>query len=61
MIDFLSALGLVFVIEGLLLFILPFRVQELLKLISSYSEKKIRLTGLFSIIIGVIVIGLIRL
>ena len=60
MIDFIIAFGLVFVIEGLLLFISPNRIKNLLNVISSYSEKKIRLIGLLSIIIGIIIITLIR-
>ncbi len=60
MLDFIIAVGLVFVIEGLLLFIAPFRIKQLLIAINSYSEKKIRLIGLLSIIIGIITIGLIR-
>ncbi len=61
MIDFIVAIGLVFVIEGLLLFISPNRVKQLLNTINNYSEKKIRLVGLLSIIIGIIIVGLIRL
>ena len=60
MLDFIIAVGLVFVIEGLLLFIAPFRIKQLLIAINNYSEKKIRLIGLLSIIIGIITIGLIR-
>ena len=60
MIDFIVAIGLVFIIEGLLLFISPNRVKQLLNIINNYSEKKIRLIGLLSIIIGVIITGLIR-
>ena len=59
MLDFIIAVGLVFVIEGLLLFIAPFRIKQLLIAINNYSEK-IRLIGLLSIIIGIITIGLIR-
>ncbi len=60
MIDFIVAIGMVFVIEGLLLFISPNRVKQLLNIINNYSEKKIRLVGLLSIIIGIIIVGLIR-
>ena len=58
--DFIIAIGLVFVIEGLLLFIAPFRVKKLLNTVNNYSEKKIRLIGLLSIIIGIIIVGIIR-
>ena len=61
MLDFIVAIGLVFVIEGLLLFISPNRVKQLLNIINNYSEKKIRLVGLLSITIGIITVGLIRL
>ena len=51
MIDFFVAVGLVFIFEGMILFISPKRLKQVLKLINDFSEKKIRLTGLFSIII----------
>ncbi len=61
MIDFFVALGLVFIFEGMILFISPKRLKQLLKMINNFSEKKIRLIGLFSITIGLIVISIIRL
>ena len=61
MVDFFVAVGLVFIFEGLILFISPKRLKQVLKLINDFSEKKIRLIGLFSIIIGLIIISLIRL
>ncbi len=60
MIDFLTAIGLVFVLEGLVLFISPSRLKSLLKVINKFSEKKIRLIGLLSITIGIIITSLIR-
>ena len=54
MIDFFVALGLVFVFEGMILFISPKRLKQMLKLLNDFSEKKIRLIGLFSITIGII-------
>ena len=60
MIDFIVAFGLVFIFEGLILFISPRRLKQVLKLINDFSEKKIRLIGLISIIIGLIVISIIR-
>ena len=60
MIDFLTAIGLVFVLEGLILFISPSRLKSLLKVINKFSEKKIRLIGLLSITIGIIITSLIR-
>ena len=61
MIDFIVAVGLVFIFEGLILFISPKRLKQVLNLINNFSEKKIRLIGLFSITIGLIIISLIRL
>ena len=60
MIDFLVAVGLVFIFEGMILFISPKRLKQILKLINDYSEKKIRLIGLFSITIGLIILSIIR-
>ena len=60
MIDFLVGIGLVFIFEGLVLFVSPKRLKKILKLINDFSEKKIRLIGLISIIIGLIVISIIR-
>ena len=61
MIDFIVAVGLVFIFEGLILFISPRRLKQVLKLINNFSEKKIRLIGLFSITIGLIILSIIRL
>ena len=61
MIDLVVALGLVFIFEGMILFISPKRLKQMLKLINDFSEKKIRLIGLFSITIGIIIISIIRL
>ncbi len=61
MIDFFVALGLVFIFEGMILFISPKRLKQMLKLLNDFSEKKIRLIGLFSITIGIIMISIIRL
>jgi len=61
MIDFFVAVGLVFIFEGMILFISPKRLKQILKLIDEYTEKKIRLIGLFSITIGLIIISIIRM
>ena len=47
MIDFIVAVGLVFIFEGLILFISPKRLKQVLKLINNFSEKKIRLIDYF--------------
>ena len=61
MIDFIAALGLVFIFEGMILFISPKRLKKILNIIYNFSEKKIRLIGLFSITIGLIIVSIIRL
>ena len=61
MIDFFVAVGLVFIFEGMILFISPKRLKQILKLINEYTEKKIRLIGLFSITIGLIILSIIRM
>ena len=61
MIDFFVAVGLVFIFEGMILFISPKRLKQILKLIDEYTEKKIRLIGLFSITIGLIILSIIRI
>jgi hypothetical protein len=58
--DFFTAIGLVFVFEGLVLFASPKRLLKILNVITKYNEKKIRLIGSFSIFIGVILIMIIR-
>ena len=58
--DFLAAIGLVFIFEGLILFVSPKRLLKFLNIITKYSEKKIRLIGSFSMVIGVLLIMIIR-
>ena len=58
--DFLTAIGLVFIFEGLILFVSPKRLLKFLNIITKYSEKKIRLIGSFSMVIGVLLIMIIR-
>ena len=43
MLDFLSAIGLIFILEGLLLFSSPKRLKEILQIITIYPESKIRI------------------
>ena len=43
MIEFFVAVGLVFVFEGMILFISPKRLKQMLKLINDFSEKKLDL------------------
>ena len=58
--DFLSAIGLVFIIEGLVLFLASKRLLKILELLKNFSEKKTRLVGCISIIIGILLLWIIR-
>ena len=60
MIDFFSAVGLIFIIEGLLLFISPRRLKKILEIITTYPENKIRTIGSFSILVGIVLLWIIR-
>tara|TARA_X000000950_G_C13395850_1_gene450098 strand:+ start:323 stop:508 length:186 start_codon:yes stop_codon:yes gene_type:complete len=60
MIDFLSAVGLIFIIEGLLLFVSPKRLKKILQIITLYPENKIRAIGSISILVGIVLLWIIR-
>ena len=60
MIDFLSAIGLIFILEGLLLFASPKRLKKILHIITIYPESKIRVIGTFSIVVGIVLLWIIR-
>tara|TARA_B100000035_G_scaffold306872_1_gene309432 strand:+ start:897 stop:1082 length:186 start_codon:yes stop_codon:yes gene_type:complete len=60
MIDFLSAIGLVFILEGLLLFSSPKRLKKILQIITIYPENKIRIIGGVSILLGIVLLWIIR-
>ena len=61
MADLLVGIALVLVIEGILLLAFPKRLFNILTIISKFSENKIRLIGIMSIIIGILLLCLIRL
>ena len=60
MIDFLSAIGLVFIIEGLLLLSSPKRLKKILQIITIYPENKIRIIGGVSVLLGIVLLWIIR-
>jgi uncharacterized protein YjeT (DUF2065 family) len=60
MIDFLSAIGLIFILEGLLLFSSPKRLKKILQIITIYPENKIRMIGGVSVLIGIVLLWIIR-
>ncbi len=54
--DLVTAIGLLFFIEGLLLAIFPSRIKNMLKIIETMSENKLRYSGIIFLIIGFIII-----
>ena len=60
MIDFLSAIGLIFILEGLLLFSSPKRLKNILQIITKYPESKIRIIGGVSVLLGIVLLWIIR-
>ena len=61
MTDLLVGMALVLIFEGIILFALPNRLFNILNFISKFSDRKIRMIGIISIIIGLVLLCLIRL
>lgn len=59
-VNFLSALALVFVFEGLMPFAAPKRLKRLLRKIIEQDEKVMRITGFLSMLVGVIVLTIVH-
>lgn len=59
-INFLSAVALVFVFEGLMPFTSPERWKRLLRKIIGQDEKILRVTGFFSMLVGVILLTIVH-
>ena len=60
MIDLLTALALVFVIEGIVLALIPDRLRWLVERLSEIPPEQLRIAGLFSAAIGVFFVWLLR-
>jgi len=58
--DFLAALGLVFVIEGLIFAAFPAQAKRAMQSVLETPETTLRAIGLGSALIGVIVVWLVR-
>ena len=58
--DFLAALGLVFVIEGLVFAAFPAQAKRAMASVMETPEGSLRLIGLGSAVVGLIVIWLVR-
>ena len=58
--DLITAIGLLFFIEGLLIAMFPSRIKNMLKAIENMSENKLRYSGIFFLLIGFIIIWYMR-
>lgn len=61
MFDFLAALGLVFVIEGLIFAAFPGPAKRAMASVLETPEASLRLIGLGSAIVGLVLVGLVRM
>ena len=58
--ELITAIGLVFFIEGLLLAMFQSRIKNMLKIIETMSENKLRYSGLIFLLIGFMIIWYMR-
>ena len=58
--DLLAALALVFVFEGIITFINPSGMKRIMTKILEFKDRELRIAGLLSMLIGVIVLFLVR-
>lgn len=60
MTDFLAALGLVFVIEGLLYALVPARLKRMMAMMLETPDQTLRYAGLMAASLGVVIVWLVR-
>ena len=60
MTDLLTALALVFVIEGIVLALIPDRLRWLVERLAEIPPEQLRIAGLFSASVGVFFVWLLR-
>lgn len=60
MTDFLAALGLVFVIEGLMFAALPGHAKKAISSVLETPEPTLRIIGIGSAVVGLVVVWLVR-
>ena len=58
--DLITAIGLLFLLEGLLLAMFPSRIKNMLKIIETMSENKLRYSGIIFLLIGFVIIWYMR-
>jgi uncharacterized protein YjeT (DUF2065 family) len=60
MTDFLAALGLVFVIEGLVFAAFPAQAKKAMRSVTETPETSLRVIGIGSAVVGLILVWLVR-
>ena len=58
--DFLAAIGLVLVIEGLLYAVCPGAVRRMMEMARETSDSTLRAGGLMALVVGVLIVWLVR-
>jgi hypothetical protein len=58
--DLLAALALVLVIEGMVPFLNPQSLRRMLETVSQLDDRTLRITGLISMLCGVVMLYLVR-
>jgi len=58
--DTATAIGLLFFIEGLIIAIFPSRIKNILKTIEKTPENKLRISGIFFLILGFLIVWYIK-
>ncbi len=58
--DLLAALALVLVIEGMVPFINPQSLRRMLETVSQLDDRTLRITGLVSMLVGVVMLYVVR-
>ena len=58
--DLITAIGLLLFIEGLIIAIFPSRIKNMLKLIENTPNNKLRLGGVFFLLIGFLIVWYIK-
>ncbi len=58
--DFLVALGLMFVIEGILCAAFPVHLKKSLQLVEKMNESAMRITGIICAVLGLIFVAVVR-
>ncbi len=60
MVDFITAIGMVFVIEGLLYVIAPYRLKSMMAMMEKIPPETLRNLGVFAVALGVFIVWVAR-